>query len=109
MHYFLESIFRVKTISCEGNLKPSFRCKRPFTYYVSHRGGWGVSPFLIFSDKGERGGKPISDFWLTRGGGGVWTPPFLADVICEQPLSDVDKRVDYSFNFSDAITIVQTW
>ena len=21
-----------------------------------------------------------------KGGGGVWTPPFLADVICEQPL-----------------------
>ena len=23
---------------------------------------------------------------LTKGGGGVWTPPFLADIICEQPL-----------------------
>ena len=31
---------------------------------------------------------PISDFGLTRGGGGVWTPPFLADIICEQPLID---------------------
>ena len=29
----------------------------------------------------------ISDFWLTSGGRGVWTPPFLADIICEQPLS----------------------
>ena len=44
----------------------------------------GVSQFLIFPDKGGRGGKPISDFWLTRGDG-VWTPPFLADIICEQP------------------------
>ena len=53
---------------------------------ISDKGGWGVSAFLIFSDKGGRGGKPFSDFWLTRGGGGVWTPPFLADIICEQPL-----------------------
>ena len=22
-----------------------------------------------------------------KGGGGVWTPPFLADLICEQPLT----------------------
>ena len=35
--------------------------------------------------KGE-GGKPISDIWLTRGGGWVWTPPFLADIMCERPL-----------------------
>ena len=32
------------------------------------------------------GGKPISDFGLTRGGGVVWTPPFFAYIICEQPL-----------------------
>ena len=32
------------------------------------------------------GGKPISDFWLRRGGGAVWTPSFLADILCEQPL-----------------------
>ena len=25
--------------------------------------------------------------WLTKGGGGVWIPPFLADIICEQPLT----------------------
>ena len=41
---------------------------------------------MIFSDKGRRGGKPISDFWLTRGGGGVSTPHFLADIIYERPL-----------------------
>ena len=23
-----------------------------------------------------------------KGGRGVWTPPFLADIICEQPLRD---------------------
>ena len=41
----------------------------------------------MISDKGGRGGKPISDFWLTRGGWGVWTSPFLADIIGEQPLT----------------------
>ena len=39
----------------------------------------------IISDKG---GQPISDIWLTRGGRGVWTPQFLAKLICEQPLKD---------------------
>ena len=58
---------------------------------ISDKGGGGVSQFLIFSDKGGRGGKPISDFWMTRGGGGVWTPPFLADIICEQPLTKTVK------------------
>ena len=53
---------------------------------ISDKGGRGIIPFLIFSDEGGRGGKPISDLRLTRGGGGVWTPPFLADIICEQPL-----------------------
>ena len=54
---------------------------------IFDKGGGRVSQFLIFSDKRGRGGEPISDFWLTRGGGGVWTPPFLADIICEQSLS----------------------
>ena len=54
---------------------------------ISKRGGRGGSDFRFFSDKGGGGGgKPISDFWLTRGGGGVWNPPFLADIICEHPL-----------------------
>ena len=53
---------------------------------ISEKGGGGVSQFLIFSDKGGVGGKPISDFWLTRGGGGGLDPPCLADIICEQPL-----------------------
>ena len=33
-------------------------------------------PISDFSDKGGRGGKPISDFWLTRGGGGLNLPIF---------------------------------
>ena len=53
---------------------------------ISEKGVRGVIQFLIFSDTGGRAGKPISDFGLTRGEGGVWTPPFLADMICEQPL-----------------------
>ena len=33
----------------------------PITYYGSHRGEGGVSQFLFISDKGGRGGYPISD------------------------------------------------
>ena len=55
---------------------------------ISDEGGRGLSHFLFFSDMGGRGGKPISNFWLIRVGGGIWTPPpFLADILCEQPLS----------------------
>ena len=52
----------------------------------------------MISHKGKGGGKPISDFFLARGGwgkpisdclltkgGGVWTSPFLADILCDQP------------------------
>ena len=53
---------------------------------ISDKGGGGVNQFLIFSDKGGTGGKPSSDFWQTRGEGGL-DPPFLADIICEQPFS----------------------
>ena len=38
--------------------------------------GRGVSQIHIFCDKGGRGGKPISDFWLTRGEGGYGPPHF---------------------------------
>ena len=68
---------------------------------IFDKGGRGVSQFQIFSDKGGRGGRPISDFWLTGGGRGVWTPPFLADIICEQPLID-------NYNFWDTHTDRQT-
>ena len=44
------------------------------------KGGGGVCRFMTFSDKG---GDGVGQLWLTRGGrGGVWTHPFLADVIC---------------------------
>ena len=57
----------------------------------------------MISDKGGKGVEPFSECFLTRGEGGVgqfltladkggrgvWTPPFLADVICEQPLTTV--------------------
>ena len=36
------------------------------------KGRRGVGGILILADKGGRG---------------VWTPPFLADIICEQPLN----------------------
>ena len=54
---------------------------------IFEKGGGRVRQFLFFSYKGGRGGKPISDYWLTRGGGGVLTPLFLADILCQQPLA----------------------
>ena len=39
-------------------------------------------------------GNPIF-FWLTTGGGGVWTPSFLADILCEQPLTPINKSQKY--------------
>ena len=33
--------------------------------------------FNFFFQKWGEGVRPICDFWLTFGGGGVWTPPFL--------------------------------
>ena len=67
--------------------------------FLTRRAG-GVSQFLIFSDKGGGGGKSISDFWLTRGGGGVQTTPFLADIICEQPLRGNYKGFQVFFALS---------
>ena len=40
------------------------------------KGDYQISDFL---GHGGRGGRPFSDFQLTRGRGEVWTPPFLAD------------------------------
>ena len=40
------------------------------TYYGSHRGEGWVSQFLFISDKGGRGGYPISDL-SDKGGGGL--------------------------------------
>ena len=36
-----------------------------------------VSKFLIFSDKGVREGKPISDFFANKGGTGGEDPPIF--------------------------------
>ena len=54
-----------------------------FTNYVSGRRG-----VLQNADNGwQRGERGLGKCWqwLTKGGGRVWTPPFLADIICEQP------------------------
>ena len=40
------------------------------------KGGGGVGEMLTMADKGGRG---------------VWTPQFLADIICEQPLTSVHR------------------
>ena len=43
---------------------------------ISDMGGGGVRQFQFFSEKGGRRVRTISGFWLTRVGGGVWTPHF---------------------------------
>ena len=59
----------------------------------SDKGG-GVSHFLIFADKGGRG---VGQFLILahKGGRGglVYKPPFLADIICEQPLIDPEQYI----------------
>ena len=65
----------VKNCSTKGL---SGKCWRRLT-----RGGGGVSQMLTIADEGGRGGHPKADHcWR----GGVYEPPILADVICEQPL-----------------------
>ena len=48
------------------------------------KGDGGVSQLLTKADKGGRGVSQKLTF--ADRGGGVYEPPFLADVICEQPL-----------------------
>ena len=52
---------------------------------ISDKEGRGESRFLIFSDKGGGG---VGQFLTLadKGGRSGLAPPFLADVICEQPL-----------------------
>ena len=42
------------------------------------KGGGGVGEMLTMAD---------------QGGKGVWTPPFWADIVCEQPFTDHSKYV----------------
>ena len=63
---------------------------------ISGKMGRGVSQILIFSDKWGTVGKPISYFWMTKGGGGQ-DPPFLAALICEKPC--YRKIINYSSMF----------
>ena len=45
---------------------------------------------LTMADKGRRGvGEMLT--MADEGGRGVWTPLFLADIICEQPLTYITK------------------
>ena len=66
---------------------------------ISDNEGRGLTQFQIFFLKMVRGGRPISVFWQIRGGGGVWTPPFWADIIFEQPLvpnwADENQSADW--------------
>ena len=48
------------------------------------RGGWRNA-----DNRWQRGEEGFGKCWqwLRKGGGGVWISPFLADIICEQPLN----------------------
>ena len=61
------------------------------------------------SDKGGKGAGQILKKMQERKGGldqfqikaykgareGVWTPPFSADIICEQPLNEIEVQVKF--------------
>ena len=50
------------------------------------KGGGRVGDMLTLADKEGRG---VGELLILayKGGRRVWTPPFFADVICEQPLT----------------------
>ena len=48
------------------------------------------------------GGGGVSEF-PTFGGGLVWTPPFLVDIICEQPLSTDSAVVGLAVHVVDQV------
>ena len=54
------------------------------------KGEGGVGEMLTMADKGGGGvGEMLT--MAEEGWRGVWTPPFLADIICEQPLIVVSQ------------------
>ena len=60
-------------------------------YDFWQEGGGVLANFWFLSDKGVKGAGQFLTFgWL--GGRRVWTPPFLADIIYEQPLITISQR-----------------
>ena len=52
---------------------------------LTRKKGGGVGQMLTLADKGGRGGRGNAHIGIQRGERGSG-PPFLADIICEQPL-----------------------
>ena len=50
------------------------------------KGGGGVREMLTMADKGGRGNGEMLTMADKGGRGGLPPPPFLADMICKQPL-----------------------
>ena len=63
---------------------------------LRHCGG-GVSQLLTKADKGGGGGSQKLTF--ADRGGGVYEPPFLADEICEQPLSIIKHEYILTWSY----------
>ena len=88
---------------------------------------WSECDIILFLTRGERGLVDLR-FFLTRGGGGVsqfrifswqageggvWTHSFLADIICEQPLTmrrkNPEKLKLWQDTKSQIVTKLKPW
>ena len=59
----------------------------------------------MISDKRERWGRPIPNFFADKGGrGGGLDPPFLADIICEQLLICFENSKEI-MNFNSSVVV----
>ena len=58
----------------------------------------GVIKYVHKTDAEMKGGVRQMLTYLSKGGGGVWTPLFLADIICEQPLRYFSPNIHNSMN-----------
>ena len=70
-------------------------------YFFNNSGKMGKA----YADKSENtggGGFGKCWHWMTQGAGGVQTPPFLADIIGEQPLTEEPK-----LNYRVSTTLIQ--
>ena len=54
----------------------------------NRRAGGGVRQMLTLADKEGKGVWQLL-ILADKGEGGVYTPPFLADIICEEPLTHI--------------------
>ena len=57
----------------------------------------------------DEGGRGNADNGWRRGKGGVWTPPFLADIICELPLRGQYATSEKSLSYNVANCLPRKW